>query len=259
MEALLNTQYHNYQHKQSGGFRVACDEYGLPQHVRPHVDFIMPTIQLDGLQPVAQTIRHEAVASGDANLNLTDLSHCGKLVTINCLRELYKIPAGKYNHTGNKLGIAEWADYLYLPDLPKFFELLTTPKIPADTVPEFVSIDRGKESSLARAKAQQVVESALDFQTAYSIIWPQQTRLYQVGDGVNVDSVGTFNIFLDALVGPPPLQRLGLLHQSLTCPRMRRTARTKAETSPTSTQLTPTLTTADTRARSSAVGRPRVM
>ncbi|EOA86025.1 uncharacterized protein SETTUDRAFT_177490 [Exserohilum turcica Et28A] len=199
LEALLNTQYHNYQHKQSGGFRVACDEYGLPQHVRPHVDFIMPTIQLDGLQPVAQTIRHEAVASGDANLNLTDLSHCGKLVTINCLRELYKIPAGKYNHTGNKLGIAEWADYLYLPDLPKFFELLTTPKIPADTVPEFVSIDRGKESSLARAKAQQVVESALDFQTAYSIIWPQQTRLYQVGDGVNVDSVGTFNIFLDAL------------------------------------------------------------
>lgn len=43
------------------------------------------------------------------------------------------------------------------------------------------------------------IESALDFQSAYSIIYPQKLRLYQVGDGVNMDSVGTFNIWLDAL------------------------------------------------------------
>lgn len=43
------------------------------------------------------------------------------------------------------------------------------------------------------------MESALDFQSAYSIIYPQKLRLYQVGDGINVDSVGTFNIWLDAL------------------------------------------------------------
>lgn len=49
------------------------------------------------------------------------------------------------------------------------------------------------------AQAREVVESALDFQSAYSIIWPQHTRHYQNGDSVNVDSTGTFNIFLDAL------------------------------------------------------------
>lgn len=38
-----------------------------------------------------------------------------------------------------------------------------------------------------------------DFQTSYSIIYPQGIRLYQNGDGVNIDSVGTFNIFQDAL------------------------------------------------------------
>ena len=54
--------------------------------------------------------------------------------------------------------------------------------------------------------AGEVIESALDFQTAYSIIWPQQTRLYQSGDSVNVDSVGTFNIFLDALVSCRPMK-----------------------------------------------------
>lgn len=54
-------------------------------------------------------------------------------------------------------------------------------------------------SNLTVAKAQEVIESALDFQTAYSMIYPQKIIQYQNGDSVNVDSVGTFNIFLDAL------------------------------------------------------------
>ncbi|KAJ4364728.1 hypothetical protein N0V83_009325 [Neocucurbitaria cava] len=198
LEKLLNTEYHYYQHKESSGFRIACDEYGLPEHVRKHVDFVMPTIQLDGLRPVAH-----ARATIEASVNITGLSgtkNCATLITIDCLRAIYNIPVGKYNHSGNQLGIAEWADYLYLPDLKTFFENFTSPKIPSDVVPEFISIDGGKPANLSVAQAEEVVESALDFQTAYSIIWPQQTRLYQNGDSVNVDSVGTFNIFLDALV-----------------------------------------------------------
>ncbi|KAF2633063.1 subtilisin-like protein [Macroventuria anomochaeta] len=197
LEALLKTEYHYYQHKASGGFRIACDEYGLPQRVGKHVDFVMPTIQLDGLQPVAQS-----KATIQAPINITGLfgtTNCSSLITIDCLRAIYNLPVGKYNHTGNQLGIAEWADYLYLPDLKTFFENFTNPKIPSDVVPEFISIDGGKPSNLSLAQEEKVVESALDFQTAYSIIWPQQTRLYQNGDSVNVDSVGTFNIFLDAL------------------------------------------------------------
>jgi tripeptidyl-peptidase-1 len=166
--------------------------------VRDHVDFIMPTIQLDGLRPVAQ-----ARATIEAPSNITGLNgvtNCSQLITIDCLRAIYNIPVGKYNNSGNLLGIAEWADYLYLPDLKPFFANFTSPKIPLDTVPEFVSIDGGKPSNDTVAAAGLTVESALDFQTAYSIIWPQQIRLYQNGDSVNVDSVGTFNIFLDALV-----------------------------------------------------------
>jgi tripeptidyl-peptidase-1 len=208
LEGLLKTEYHYYQHKKSGGYRIACDEYGLPRHVRKHVDFIMPTIQLDGLQPVAQ-----AKATVQTAINITGLTgtaNCATLITIDCLRAIYNIPVGKYNHSGNQLGIAEWADYLYLPDLKTFFEHFTSPKIPSDVVPEFISIDGGKPANLSVAQAEEVVESALDFQTAYSIIWPQQTRLYQNGDSVNVDSVGTFNIFLDALV------KLTCLHNTFT-------------------------------------------
>lgn len=197
-ERLFNTEYHVYQHKESGGYRVACDEYALPRSVREHVDFVMPTVQLDGLKPVSQT-RPAALALIPIT-GLTGVSKCSSLITIDCIRAIYDIPIGKTNHSGNQLGIAEWADYLYLPDLKIFFENFTNPKIPSDVVPEFISIDGGKPSNLSVAKADEVVESALDFQTAYSIIWPQTTRLYQNGDSINVDSVGTFNIFLDALV-----------------------------------------------------------
>ena len=196
---MLHTEYHNYKHE-TGGYRIACDEYGLPQHVREHVDFIMPTIQLDSLRPVAQkqpSVMSE-VAAGNASL--TNVSGCRSLITINCLRAIYKLPIATLSHKGNELGIAEWADYLYLPDLKTFFEQWSSPKIPSDVTPEFVSIDGGKPSNLSVAQAQEVIESALDFQTSYSIIYPQNTRLYQNGDSVNVDSVGTFNIFLDALV-----------------------------------------------------------
>ncbi|KAF2232132.1 subtilisin-like protein [Viridothelium virens] len=196
-ERLLNTEYWYYQHKHNGGYRIACDSYSLPEHVKEHIDFAMPTIQLDGLKPIANLdpARVERITSG----GLTGLSNCSGLITIECLRALYKFPAGNSSNPTNKMGIGEWADYLYEPDLPIFFNNYTTPKIPNNTVPDFISIDGGLRANLTTVAQGSGVESALDFQVSYSIIWPQQLRLYQVGDGINVDSVGTFNIFLDAL------------------------------------------------------------
>ena len=124
---------------------------------------------------------------------------CGKLITVACLRQLYNFPAGNTSAAGNEMGIGEWADYLYEVDLPTFFQNFTSPQIPSTVKPEFISIDGGLTANLTTVSQFSGVESALDFQSAYSIIYPQNLRLYQVGDGINVDSVGTFNIFLDAL------------------------------------------------------------
>lgn len=204
-EKLFNTEYYNFAHRDSTGSRVASDEYSLPNAVREHVDFIMPTVQLDGLKPVPN--KHLEVLKDANGLNLTGLTglaNCDKLVTIDCLRALYGIPIPEEGATADKsnvMGIAEWADYLYNPDLDIFYANYTNPVIPKGTRPEFVSIDGGKPGTYDRVQSGNNVESALDFMSAYSIIWPQNTRLYQVGDGVNVDSVGTFNIFLDALDG----------------------------------------------------------
>ena len=196
-EKLFNTEYYYYQHKDNEGYRIACDSYSLPQSVKKHIDFAMPTIQLDGLKPVANL--HPARMIPSDTTGLTGTKNCSGLITIDCLRAIYKFPAGTTHHASNKMGIGEWADYLYHPDLAMFLKNFTNPPIPDKTVPDFISIDGGKMSNLTVAKAGEVIESALDFQTAYSIIYPQQLRLYQVGDSVNVDSVGTFNIFLDAL------------------------------------------------------------
>lgn len=161
----------------------------------------MPTIQLEGMRPIPNLSPKIIVKQGaSGGTNLTGIQNCGTLVTIDCLRALYQFGPGNTSAAGNEMGIGEWADFLYLPDLPLFFEQWTTQPIPADVKPEFISIDGGQTANYTYDFNEgSGVESALDIQTAYSIIYPQNTRLYQVGDGVNIDSVGTFNIFLDAL------------------------------------------------------------
>ncbi|KAI1587582.1 aorsin precursor [Pyrenophora tritici-repentis] len=188
LEDLLQTKYYHYKHE-TGGSRIACDKYGLPHEVREHVDFIMPTIQLDSLKPVAQKLPKMMTEVSPKTGSLDNLDMCRILITINCLRAIYKIPVAKFKHESNRLGIAEWSDYLYLPDLQVFLQRWTSPKITSEVVVDFISIDGGKHSNLTVAKASQVIESALDFQTAYSIIHSQSTRLCQIGDSVNVDSV----------------------------------------------------------------------
>jgi tripeptidyl-peptidase-1 len=201
LEELLHTEYHNYQHKQSGGYRIACDEYKIPQHVRQHVDFITPTIQLEGLRPVARAtpaIAPPATNNDDYTMGEPDdLARCQSFMSIHCLRALYNIPLADRNNTGNELGIyASW-DHLYAPDLPVYYKNWTSPQIPSDVEPEFISIYGGKRGTQSMAEANRASESALDIQTTQSIIYPQKVRLYQVGAS---EYISSFNIFLDALV-----------------------------------------------------------
>ncbi|KAH8889041.1 subtilisin-like protein [Thozetella sp. PMI_491] len=203
-ERLFDTQYHYYKHE-NGDTQIACDQYGLPGHVKHHVDFVMPTIHLNGMVASKigrRSLQDHSVSEIPQDLAARakeDLSNCSQLVTIECVRALYNIPVGKYNHSGNQLGVAEWADYLYLPDLAIYLKNWTNPPIPTDVVPEFISIDGGLVGNLTVALEHHVFEAGYDLQTSISLVYPQGTRQYQIGDGINIDSAGTFNIFLDAL------------------------------------------------------------
>lgn len=122
-ERLFATEYWHYQHTETGGYRLACDEYSLPEHIQEHVDFAMPTIQLDGMRPVANLFRgRDELVQEFASGATIGSEPCGSLITIECLRQLYNFPALNTSAEGNQMGIGEWADYLYEPDLPIFFK-----------------------------------------------------------------------------------------------------------------------------------------
>jgi len=197
-ERLFQTKYHYYEHHdvKARGYRIACDEYHLPEKVRRHVDFAMPTIHLEGLRPVPNALGRRAAVRPPVE-GLTGLANCYELITIECLRALYHFGAGNTSAPGNQLGIPSWGSYLRPDDLSAYFQNYTTQPIPNTTFPEFVSIDGGLRwnSSLQIGR-----EAALDVQTAYAIIYPQAVRYYQVGD-IDVGITGSFNTFLDALDG----------------------------------------------------------
>ena len=44
VEALLNTEYYLFQHGETGENQIGCNEYSIPAAVRPHIDFVTPTI-----------------------------------------------------------------------------------------------------------------------------------------------------------------------------------------------------------------------
>lgn len=66
------------------------------------------------------------------------------------------------------------------------------PAIPKKTAPKKQLVN-GAVAPVAQSNAG--LESDLDFQVAYPLLWPQGTVLYQLSDE------GSFNSFLDAIDG----------------------------------------------------------
>ncbi|CAK7236917.1 hypothetical protein SCUCBS95973_009771 [Sporothrix curviconia] len=62
METLLKTEYHVYQNADHGARHVACEQYHVPEHLREHIDLVMPTVHFDGRQGAARTRKTEELA-----------------------------------------------------------------------------------------------------------------------------------------------------------------------------------------------------
>lgn len=181
---------------------ISCDQYSVPEHLSEHIDLIHPTIVMTAKhrthsemkrrrslqkQAVPPTKRETSVllaaAAAKPVILSSDLEICKNTTAPQCIRALYNIPDGTRATPGNELGIAEWTDTLSSADLSLFFKTFTS--IPTDTLPSIVTIDGGEH---ARAwdndTTKTHIESAVDFQVSYPIIYPQKSILYQVGDDV---------------------------------------------------------------------------
>lgn len=229
-QKLLKTEYYRYQHS-SGKTHVGCTQYHVPEHVSPHIDFVTPSVVFDmsvarskddfvrkmkrakGLKaamgvPVTPEVAlgvgrpsSASIPKAGPLLNVTTilngLGTCASYITPNCLRALYDFPSGSTANPQNSFGIVEYTPQVYLQaDLDLFFANFSTNQVQRS--PTLASIDGGVVGTTATTAFNLNAESDLDLEYAMTLVNPQKTTLYQVGDTVEGAS---FNDFLDAIDG----------------------------------------------------------
>ncbi|KAK8038492.1 tripeptidyl-peptidase sed1 [Apiospora rasikravindrae] len=225
-EDLLATDYHIYEHEDSGVQTVACEEYHVPEYIQEHIDYITPGIKLMGLGENHDTRgkakKRNTYRGGESidrfilPVKMSDPSRlkiavnqtgapndggpsipwnipfpldgdCDKYITPECIRRIAATPCCTKAHPGNKMGIFQGLGQKYTQhDLDTFFHGFTDGVIPNGTHPELRSINGGLGVTTDPRLAGS--EANLDFQMAYGLIWPQQTVLYSVDDEYYQDS-----------------------------------------------------------------------
>ncbi|CZR58662.1 related to serine protease [Phialocephala subalpina] len=216
-EELFQTEYHEHIHSDSGAVKVGCDEYYLPDHIRPHVDYITPGVKLSATLKKSKTKRSSTphhkpgpfkklpghfshwVPPTAAGTLPADLQDCGRNITPTCLKALYQIPNATIKDSVNQLGLYESGDIYSQEDLNSFFADYA-PYVPQGTHPLLDSIDGG-QAPVDPGSEYNTGESDIDMDIAYSLIYPQTVTLYQVDDNIEAFTDGGFNTFLDALDG----------------------------------------------------------
>ncbi|OQN98397.1 hypothetical protein B0A48_15665 [Cryoendolithus antarcticus] len=220
-EELLKTEYHEYEHVATGKTGIACDAYHLPAHVQSHVDYITPGVKHIGTHGSKAALEKRGGWDNGGKghrkrphppptrpmppgpmPSAANLTACGTLVTPECIAAMYNITQGNKAAPGNELGIFEDLGDVYAQqDLDNFFTRYY-PRIRNGTHPKLEGIDGGV-APIANV-SQAGLESDLDFQISYPIIWPQNSILFQTDDPVyenNYTFVGFLNNFLDAIDG----------------------------------------------------------
>lgn len=195
-----------------------CDRYFLPRHVSEHVDYVKPGVSLSpplkktrlnrrdllDLVPALDSDNTTRDASSDGSTptygqpslpyqggpGLTPmpasyggyrsgLQNCDRLITPDCIRALYGIPRNTVNNPANTIGVGEFfGDQYSQQDLNLFFRAFA-PYIPSGTHPTLVSIDGGKAPA---PPGQAGLESDIDFDMVFSLVYPQSVTLYEVGN-----------------------------------------------------------------------------
>lgn len=193
--------------------------YHVPENVREHIDYITPGVKLLATSPrrktkrsltqradVAPQMQHGppgmvAMPKEAVDVNGTDLARCDIAITPACVKALYQVPNATKADPSNSIGIFEDGDFYAQEDLNLFFANYTS-YIPQGTHPIPAFIDGAVAPvNVTRAGG----ESALDFELAYPLIYPQQITLFQTDDinysSGRLNSSGFYNTWLDGIDG----------------------------------------------------------
>ncbi|KAK4450906.1 peptidase S8/S53 domain-containing protein, partial [Podospora aff. communis PSN243] len=185
LETLLETKYFVYTHGASGKTSLVCDNYRLPDHLLPLIDFITPSVF-----PFREPHPVEPLTNLDSTeVQLPSLSKrqqaldCSQFTTPQCLREWYRIPSRGANYTlhpNNTFGVFQpsWMSWI-AQDMDNFFSFLE-PHLVGQR-PQMQSIAGGYYNPTFWDQIFSL-EPNLDFQYTMSLVWPQTVTNIQVGD-----------------------------------------------------------------------------
>lgn len=223
LEILLLTEFLEYEDLNAGAVQPVCDRYHISANIQPHIDYITPGLKLMAPSDIVteegwQSLQKRQGPNGDLRPlpprrkpwppgwvphHKDDLSNCDVEITPACIAALYEIPPafGKV-HEGNSLGIYEAElNYWDQLDLDAFFTNFT--HIPNGTHP----IDRNIDGGIAQTNniSTAGIESMLDLDCAYPIVYPQNVTVFNVDDLAYQSnpyfSYASGNTFLDAIDG----------------------------------------------------------
>ncbi|KAH8817290.1 peptidase S8/S53 domain-containing protein [Xylogone sp. PMI_703] len=212
IEQLLEAKYYYYEHPGSDRQHIGCDEYTVPAMVADHIDFVTPGVKFAATQsmsslkkrgikspsrrPVHKKAPADVLARVLAAPDATD--DCDSMITPACIKAIYNISDPVLHDSSNTLGLYEFGDIYAQQDLNLFFENFA-PNIPSGTGPIAAFVD-GATAPTSQRNAG--LESSLDFDIAYPLIYPQTITLYQTdASQFEGDRIGLFNNFLDAVDG----------------------------------------------------------
>jgi tripeptidyl-peptidase I len=187
-EELFMAEYSLWEH--ASGLDISCEEYHLPRHIQPHVDFVLPGVlmtpgKIKKTSPPQK--RHTlATSAGYPGFPVVNSSSCNAYVTPACIKNQYGIPNGTTSRSGNSLGIyASDNEHYSVPDLNAFWPKLW-PVIPTGTKPTDDLIDGAVSPANPSASPYPIPigegEADLDIEVAWPIIWPQKITVFQVDD-----------------------------------------------------------------------------
>lgn len=247
-ESLFQTKYFHWTHPQSSSgvsFPAVEESYSLPAHIRPHIDFITPTLHFDMKlgkkshsddsvklekrddapvlekringttkiplgSPMSPTVPKYISPTNPFQVFFGNTSQCDQYITPACLRALYNLPTLPTilpSNSKNSFAVVEYTPQQYIPsDLTSFFANYSTNQ--KQLAPTLVSIDGGNINTAGAYGFGYNGESNLDLEYGMTLVNPIPTTLYQAGDA-NVGA--SFNNFLDAFdasycAGDDPVQ-----------------------------------------------------
>lgn len=144
---------------------------------------------------------YDASCYSCANSVLSIANECsGSTVTPDCYRALYQIPESFLSVDGVTFGVIEVAANVYEQSDLDYWWANYAENIPAGYGPNLLSVNGGKSGQASDGGSNPLLsESALDFQCAIPLTFPQTVDLYQVDSSNTSWNSGAFDHFLDAV------------------------------------------------------------